>query len=334
MALEQFGVLPDGTPVEKVTITGGGLTATILSYGSIIQDLRLEGHDKPLVLGFDTLDDYLTYGSHFGATAGRVANRIRDGRFELEGKSYQTVINFAGKHTLHGGPEGIGASPWHFDKIEDNAVHMSIDLADGHMGFPGNMTIKLVYSLLEGGVLDLDITATSDATTLCNIAHHSYFNLDGAPTIWDHELQIESDRYLDVTPDLIPTGELLSVEGTLLDFRSKKRIGDVSAIQPIDNNYCLEADAGSLRRVATLSSPASGVSMDVMTTEPGLQAYDAVNVKDGTPGLGGITVGTFGGFCLEPQIWPDAVHHSNFPSSVLKPGETYHQHSQYVFSKT
>nr|WP_321460645.1 aldose epimerase family protein [uncultured Cohaesibacter sp.] len=333
MTVEQFGVMPDGTPVERATISGGGLTAKILSYGTIIQDLRLEGHDKALVRGFEKLEDYLTYGSHFGATAGRVGNRIRDGHLELDGKTYQLDTNFLGKHTLHGGKKGMGVQVWTFDKVEDNAVHMSITLPDGEMGFPGNLTIKIVYSLLDGGVLDMVMTAETDATTLCNLAHHSYFTLDGDPTILDHVLQVEADRYLEVNGELIPTGKLLSVEGSSLDFRAPKRVGDATSVVPIDNNFCLEDSAGALRRVATLSSPKSGISMEVMTTEPGVQAYDGVNMKEGMPGLDGCVMGKHGGFCLEPQIWPDAIHHADFPSSVLKPGETYHQHTQYIFKK-
>ncbi|WP_316860438.1 aldose epimerase family protein [uncultured Cohaesibacter sp.] len=323
MALEQFGVMPDGTPVERVTITGGGLSAKILSYGAVLQDLRLDGFEKPLVLGFETLENYLTYKSHFGATAGRVANRICDGRFELDGKSYQLDINFIEKHSLHGGTHGIGTRVWTFDKIEADKIEMSIDLADGEMGYPGNMKIKLVYSLLANGVLDILMTATTDAPTLCNLAHHSYFNLEGSASILDHELQIDSSRYTEVSSELIPTGKLLSVEGTTLDFRAKKSIGSASKVTPIDNNFCIEETAGSLRRVATLSSAASGISMDVMTTEPGLQAYDGVNIKQGAPGLDGLVMGSHSGFCLEPQIWPDAINHEGFPSPILRPDEEY-----------
>ena len=334
MSVEQFGVMPDGTPVQRATIRGGGLTAKILSYGTVIQDLRLDGHDKPLVCGFEKLEDYLAYGSHFGATAGRVGNRIRDGHLELDGKTYQLDTNFLGKHTLHGGKKGMGVQVWTFDKVEENAVHMSITLPDGEMGFPGNLTIKIVYSLLDGGVLDMAMSATTDATTLCNLAHHSYFNLDGDPTVMDHMLRVDAEQYLEVNDELIPTGKLLPVEGSSLDFRTTKRVGEATSIAAIDNNYCLADAGGALRRVATLSSPKSGVSMDVTTTEPGVQAYDGVNMKEGMPGLEGITMGKHGGFCLEPQIWPDAIHNPDFPSAVLKPGETYSQHTQYIFKKS
>ncbi|WP_119309420.1 aldose epimerase family protein [Cohaesibacter haloalkalitolerans] len=333
MSVEQFGVMPDGTPVQRATISGGGLTAKVLSYGTVLQDLRLEGHDKALVLGFDKFEDYLTYGSHFGATAGRVGNRIRDGHLELDGKTYQLDTNFLGKHTLHGGKKGMGVQNWAFDRVEDNAVHMSITLPDGEMGFPGNLTIKIVYSLLEGGVLDMMMTAETDATTLCNLAHHSYFNLDGDPTILDHMLQVDADHYLEITDELIPTGKLLPVEGTSLDFRTTKRVGDATSVKAVDNNFCLKDSGGALRRVATLSSPKSGISMDVATTEPGVQGYDGVNMKPNTPNLDGVIKGQFGGFCLEPQIWPDAIHHPNFPSAILRPGETYSQHTQYIFKK-
>ena len=333
MAVEKFGEMPDGTQVDCATISGGGLTAKILTLGSIIQDLRIEGHDKPLVLGCDDVASYLTYKAHLGATAGRVGNRIRDGHLELDGQTYQLDINFLDKHCLHGGHDGMGVRVWTFDKIEDNAVHMSIKLEDGHMGFPGNMIIRLTYSLLESGVLDIVMSAATDKTSVCNLAHHSYFNLDGSPNILEHELWLDADRFTETDDDLIPTGRVLSVEGLSIDFRKKKVIGSAVNIKPIDNNFCIEKGAGTLRKVATLSSPKSGISMDVATTEPGIQAYDSINLKPGTIGLGGIEMGPWAGFCLEAQAWPDAVHQPDFPSITLRPGETYNQHTQYIFRK-
>ncbi|SNY91252.1 aldose 1-epimerase [Cohaesibacter sp. ES.047] len=334
MSKERFGEMPDGTPIDCITISGGGLTAKVLTYGAIIQDLRLEGHDKALVLGYETLEPYLTDSPYFGATVGRVGNRIRDGHLEIDGKTYQLDINFVGKHTLHGGTVGMSQKVWRVEWIKPDAVQLSVELPDGEMGFPGTLSIVQTYSLKEGGVLDLDLTAHTDKTTVCNLAHHSYFNLDGSATIHDHVLQVNGDRYTVSDEECIPSGEIASLDGHPLDFRKPKRVGDVIAITSIiDNNICCEEGAGTLRKLAALSSPKSGVSVEVMSTEPGLQIYDGIHIKTDVPGLDGFKMGTNAAFCMEPQIWPDAVHHANFPQPILRPGETYHQHTQYVFSK-
>ena len=334
MSIEQFGEMPDGAIVERVTIEGGGLQAKILSFGGVVQDLRMAGYDKALVLGFDSFPSYLTQSPYFGATAGRYANRIRDGRFDLDGKTHQLDINYLGKHTLHGGKEGISERLWHISAVTPSSVTMTLALDDGEMGFPGNMTIELTYDLLEAGVFDIKMSAIADATTLCNLAHHSYFNLDGSPTIEDHHLQIMAEQYLELDDEQIPTGTLLDVAKTPLDFREPKAIRDALTQTSIDNNFCVEEGAGSLRKIAVLSSPSSGISMEVLSTEPGVQAYDGSYIDIQDPGLDGMTFKAMSGFCLEPQIWPDSIHHPHFPQAILKPGETYSQHTQYVFSKS
>ena len=203
MSVEIFGQMPDGRVVEKVTIAGGGLAASVLTYGAVLQDLRLGGHDKSLVLGFTELEPYLTSSPYFGAIVGRYANRIRDGHLPLEGKVYQLDRNFLGKHTLHGGTMGTSALLWHLDAVEANAVRLSVRLADGDMGFPGAMDISVSYRLLDDGVMDLVMEAQCDAPSLCNLAHHSYFNLDGGETILDHLLKVDAEQYLPVDDGLI-----------------------------------------------------------------------------------------------------------------------------------
>ena len=327
--MSQFGQMPDGTTVERVILRGGGLTANVLSYGAVIQDLRLDSHDAPLVLGFDTFSSYLTHSPYFGATVGRCANRIRDGHLELDGRSYQLDRNFLGKHLLHGGAAGMGKRVWRFDKVGDDCVTLTITQAAGDMGFPGELTTSVTFSLLPDGILDIRIEAETDAPTLCNIAHHSYFNL-GGETVSDHLLMVDAESYLPVDAELIPTGEVRSVAGTGFDFRNPS---PVRQAHPVDHNFCLSRERGPLRPVARLASPASGVAMELRTTEPGLQVYDGAKINVDLPGLSGQTLGAHVGIALEPQVWPDANHHDDFPQAVLRPGEVYQQHTQYIFSK-
>ncbi|MBD3679650.1 MAG: galactose mutarotase [Rhodobacteraceae bacterium] len=328
--IETFGTLPDGQSVERLTLTGGGLTARILTYGAVLQDLRLEGHDAPLVLGFDEFAPYLTHSPFFGATAGRCANRIRDGHLELDGTTYQLDRNFIDKHTLHGGRESMGKRLWRVEASGPDRATLAITLPDGDMGFPGTLDARLTFALLDGGVLDIVMEAETDAPTLCNLAHHSYFTLDTGDTISDHRLWIDSEGYLPVDDELIPTGEVRPVAGTPFDFRAP---APVSQVHPVDHNFCLSDQRRSLCKVATLSSPASGVSMDCLTTEPGLQLYDSARMAIDLPGLDGQRLGNFAGLAMEPQVWPDANHHAHFPQAILRPGETYRQHTQFVFSK-
>lgn len=325
----QFGRLPDGTPVERVTITGGGLSANVLTYGAIVQDLRLDGHDAPLVLGFSEFAPYLSHSPYFGATAGRCANRIRDGHLELDGKTYQLDRNFLDKHMLHGGRAGTGKRVWQVAATAPDSVTLAIVLDDGEMGFPGTLRAQVAYTLLSGGTLDIVMSAETDAPTLCNLAHHSYFNL-GCHTISDHLLRIAADHYLPVDDDLIPTGEIHPVVGTGFDFR-RDRCPDPA--HPLDHNFCLSPARGPLRPVAWLRNPANSVSMELRTTEPGLQVYSGARVNVDVAGLTGAPMRAHAGIAMEPQVWPDANHHPAFPQAVLRPGEQYRQHTQYVFSK-
>ena len=324
--------MPDGSPVERVTLRGGGLKAKFLSYGAVLQDLRLDGHAPPLVLGFEAFNDYLAYPYHFGAIAGRTANRIAGGAFTLDGVDYQLDRNALAKHNLHGGSRGIGTRLWTFDEVLADSATLSILLLDGDMGYPGEMRISVRFQLGQGGVLDILMKATSDRATLCNLAHHSYFNLDGSPDILGHRLRIAADHYLPVDAEQIPTGEIGSVEGTPFDFREGKLLGEVCAHTGIDHNFCLSNDRVALREVAELS--AGDVRMEVRTTEPGLQVYDASGLNVPVMGLGGRRMGPNAGVALEPQVWPDAVHHPDWPQPVLRPGETYMQQTQFAFEKS
>ncbi|WP_371170743.1 aldose epimerase family protein [Aliiroseovarius sp. 2305UL8-7] len=328
--IEDFGTLPTGETVHRLRLTGGGLTAHLMTYGAVLQDLRLEGHKAPLVLGFPNFAPYLTHSPYFGAIAGRCANRIRDGHLELDGQTYHLDRNFIGKHSLHGGAVSMGKQLWKVvDHGSDHAT-FEITLPDGHMGYPGNLTAKAHFALLEGGVLDIQMEAETDAPTLCNMAHHSYFKLDDRETISDHLLKVSADHYLPVDDELIPTGEEIPVDGTPFDYST---LSPVSQVSPVDHNFCLSRQRTGIRPVAWLVSSESNVTMECRTTEPGLQVYDGAKINIDLPGLDGRPMGAHAGLAMEPQIWPDANHNETFPQAVLKPGETYHQHTQFAFSK-
>lgn len=329
---EVFGTF-DGAPVHRVAIAGGGLTAHVLTWGAVLQDLRLHGHDAPLVLGFDAFDAYPVHSPYFGATAGRCANRIRDGRFTLGGTKFQADRNAAGGHCLHGGSRGIGKRLWTLSDVRDDAVELTINVEDGEMGFPGAMEIRAAISLPGDGTLDIRYEATTDAQTLCNIAHHSYFALDDTGDIRDHRLTVAADSYLPTDDTFCPTGEVRPVAGTPWDFRNGQTISDAGEGGPIDANFCLSDDRAPIRQVARVDSAASGVGMDIRTTEPGLQVYDAARIDVPVPGLGGRRMGNYAGLALEPQVWPDAINHPDWPQPVLRPGDTYRQHTQFVFDK-
>lgn len=330
MTRTAFGTLPDGDKVEQVTIRGGGLTATVLSYGAIVQDLRLEGVGHPLVLGSESLDPYLGPMRNMGPMVGRFANRIADGRFEIDGETFQADRNFLGKHSLHGGVAGSGTLNWRIEDVAADAVTLALTLPDGHMGFPGNMDVRAAISLPGAGALQIEVTAHVDAPSPCSFAHHGYFNLDGGPDVTAHQLQIEAPDYLEVDNELIPDGGPRPVSGTRFDFRTPRAIGS----ETIDHNFCLAGGRGALRKVAVLQGPESGVFMQVETTEPGLQIYNAAHFPgDGLPGLDGRRYGPMAGLAMETQNWPDAPNRPDFPDAILRPGETYRHVMRYVFGR-
>ncbi|MEP5762105.1 MAG: aldose epimerase family protein [Litoreibacter sp.] len=325
-----FGLMPDGDPVERYIIRGGGLTANLLSYGAILQDLQLDGHGTPLVLGFETFEPYLTDSPFFGAVAGRCANRVRNGRFEIDQTTFQTDQNYLDSHMLHGGARGSGKVNWDFVDVASDSVTLRLKQPDGDMGFPGNLVAHYHVTCMPGGVLDLVIEATTDKPTLCNFAHHSYWNLDGSADTGAHLLQVDAAHYTGIDDAFIPTGKSHDVTGTRFDFRTERPINDDMLI---DHNLCLSNTQRAIRKVGHLRSEKSGVTMEIRSTEPGIQVYDGFKLDVGPCGLGGRKYGVNGGIALEPQNWPDAINHSHFPDVVLRPGETYRQHTQFAFSK-
>ncbi len=325
-----FGTMPDGSAVTRHKIEGGSLRAWVLSYGAVLQDLRLEGHDAPLVLGFEDFAPYLTDSPYFGAMAGRCANRIGKGQFMIDGVNYQVDQNFQDLHHLHGGAHGIGKRNWQVEEVTPSSITLRIDLSDGEMGYPGNLVARVTYACLEGGVFDIRAEATTDAPTLCNLAHHSYWNLDGSDTTDAHLMQVDAARYTIVDDGFIPTGESGDVTGTRYDFRKERPIKDEVFI---DHNLCLSDQRQTLRKIGTLRSTKSGVAMEMRSTEAGLQVYDGFKLDVAPEGLGGRRYAKNAGVALEPQVWPDAINQDGFPDVILRPGERYHQHTQFAFSK-
>lgn len=330
-----FGVCADGDPVEQVILHGGGLTLSLLSWGCVIQDLRLEGHGPPLVLGFRKFENYLAHSHYFGATAGRFANRIANARFRLNGKTYHLDRNQDGKHHLHGGQHSLARRNWRFASVAENRAMLEIDDPDGWMGYPGSCQFSAEFELTDGGLMKITYRGVTDRTTPVNLAHHSYFNLAGSGDILDHELQITADRYLPVDEDCIPLGPPLSVAGSDFDFTHPRpiRLERNGARICYDHNFCLGAEKVPMREVAILSAPSTGISLSVRTTEPGLQFYDGYKVAIPVPGLDGKNYGPCAGICLEPQHWPDAPNRHDFPDAFLRPGGVYIQETGFRFSR-
>lgn len=331
-----FGTMPSGEMVEEVVLQGGGLTAQVLTYGSVIRDLRLAGHQPPLVLGFHSLEDYFEHSPYFGATPGRCANRIARGRCLVDGKPVELECNEKGIGHLHGGSDGIAVRNWTIADLGTDHVTLEILDPAGRAGYPGNCRITATYRLLAAGVLSVRYEAESDAPTPVNLCQHSYFNLDGSSDILNHDLMLAAQHYLPVDEETIPTGEQRPVADTPFDFRTPRRIGEArleGGPIPYDHNFCLSSERVAKRMVGRLRSAASGVSMDIMTTEPGVQFYAGSKIKASVPGLSGKAYGPFAGLCLETQVWPDAINHSTFPNVVLRPGERLVQETDYIFRK-
>lgn len=349
MPATPFGTLPDGTVVHEVTLRSkAGATATVMEWGAVVRDMHVpakNGGMQRVVLGLNTLDDYRTHSPHFGAIAGRFANRIEGGAFVLDGKKYQLPLNQAGKHSLHGGGpgHGFGARPWKFLHHDSNSVTLTLHTPDGDAGYPGAMTVLCRYTLAEPATLRVELSAVTDKATIVNLCHHSYFNLDGSADILDHDLEIRANIWTPVNDDLIPDGSVARVADSPMDFRTLRPLRHMNADGSrfwYDHNFILRRDheedsvADGLRiaHAATLSSPKSGLRMEVWTTEPALQMYDGAKIALAVDGLGGVRYGVKAGLCLEPQHVPDSPNLPHFPSTVLRPGNEYRQVTEYRFT--
>ena len=328
--------MPDGDDIHEVVIAAGVLTVTVITLGAVIRDVRLAGVDHPLVLGFDRAEDYLLHSPHFGAVAGRSANRIGRGRFAIDGRPYQVSLNENGRHHLHGGFNGFGKRNWRLAANDAASVTLAILSPDGEEGYPGKVEATVRYSVEAPGTIRMEAAAVTDAPTLVNLAQHSYFNLDDSPDILNHRAQIYADSYTPTDADNIPTGEVLSVAGSDFDFRTLRPIRQMRDGGRVvyDKNFVVDRRKSAVPRPhARLVSPKNGVSLVIASTEPGVQFYDGVSMNVPVPGLGGRRYGVDGGCCFEPQFFPDAPNHPGFPSSVLRPGETYRQTTTFAFSR-
>lgn len=330
-----FGQLADGSDVEQITLSGDGLQLSILTYGALIQDLRVEhdGASRPIVLGFPHLAPYLSVARHFGAVAGRCANRIRAGELPLDGKIYQLSLNERNRTHLHGGLGGFSCRNWSVEEVTSEVVRLSLHSAAGEDGYPGAVDVSCIYRLLPERRLAIELSAVTDAPTVVNLATHSYFNLDGSDTIADHRLMIPAECYLPVDDALIPTGERRPVAGTAFDFRELRRVEmPGEAPQRYDHNFCIaETPAETPIRLARLEGAREGIAMEIWSDQPGLQFYDGIGVNIPAELSGGQPLGAHAGLCLEPQLFPDAVHNESFHSPILRPGETYMQRTEYRF---
>lgn len=316
--------------METYRIGTGDLAAWISPLGASLVDLRLRKIGHPLVLGFASRDDY-ALGEHYaGAVIGRHANRIAGGRAEIDGTIFQLPRNSGGHH-LHGGATGLARQDWQVVSAEPDLLVLRLHSPDGHEGYPGNCDIELRYET-TGTTLRLSFRAQSDRATLLNLCHHPYFNFSGRPDIFDHRLEINADRYLVSSPDLIPTGEIRPVAGSAFDFRRERAIGASRPEPGFNNNFCLASQTRPEPHYAARLSLAGGPAMDVWTTQPGLHLYDGYKLEPGLTGLEGRRYGPNAGLCLEAQNWPDSPNHPGFPSALLRPGETYRQVTEYRFT--
>ena len=319
------------------TLGAGGYCAQVLTLGGILRSFCVpvpEG-SRDIVLGCETLEDYEAQDKYFGALVGRVANRIGGAAFDLNGMHYPLAAN-SGPNCLHGGRRGFDRAVW-TAREEDGALALRYVSQDGEEGFPGTLAVQVTYSLAEDGTLTLDYLARSDADTLCNLTNHSYFNLLGhaAGHLEGQKIEIFADAITEMDKDSTPTGEILPVDGTPFDLRRPVEICEgLSMDHPqlrlgngYDHNFVLRHQpCGPIRLAARAQG--GGLCLECLTTQPGLQFYTA-NFLSGEKGKGGAVYGPRSAFCLETQAWPDAVHHTRFPSPVLRAGETYRHCTAY-----
>lgn len=337
LSKQAYGKTAAGAGVDEYTLTNHNRTVKILTYGGILSAIHVPdraGQLANIALGFDNFADYEARSPYFGCITGRYANRIADGKFTLDGKSYQLAINNGANH-LHGGLEGFNKKVWAAREIHEAdkvGVELSYRSADGEENYPGNLDVTVTYTLTDA--LQIDYRATTDQATVLNLTNHSLFNLagEGSGSIHDHIMHINADHYTPVNDNLIPTGELAPVAGTPLDFRLPKAIApgqrsnhpQIVKARGYDHNFVINRSDDSLVLAARAYEPGSGRILEVWTTEPGVQLYCG-NFLDATlVGTSGRIYRQSDGFALETQHFPDSPNQPNFPSTVLRPGETFH----------
>lgn len=347
VAVEPFGTLDDGRPVDLFVLGApGGIEVRITNYGGIVAAVRTPDRNGMLddvVLGFNRLEDYVRDAHYLGCLIGRYANRIGGGRFAMNGESFSLEKN-DGEHHLHGGARGFHKVLWRakpFDDDRGGGVELCHRSADGEAGYPGNLEVTVTYALSAGAELVVDYRARSDRDTVVNFTQHSYFNLDGTRggDVLDHELVLRARRFTPTDAELIPTGEVRDVGGTPFDFTTPRRIGgriaesddQLLAAGGYDQNWILDGGEGP-RPVARASSPATGRTLEVTTTEPGLQFYTGNVLRTSSVGKAGARYAKWSGFCLETQHFPDSPNKAHFPPCLLRKGELFRSRTTFRFS--
>ncbi len=346
--MKPFGTMPDGTDVSVFTLTNSsGVEARVTNYGGIILSLRVpdrEGRLADIVLGYDNLQGYLNETPYFGAIIGRYGNRIANGRFELDGQLF-TLDKNDGPNHLHGGLVGFDKVVWEaapFATDDESGIIFSYRSPDGDEGYPGNLSVRVVYALTTANTLRFEYEAMTDKATPINLTQHSYFNLAASGDILGHELMVNAESITPIGSTLVPTGSIVPADGSPFDFGSPTRIGlrinseneQLRFGGGYDHNFVLDRGDSSddaLVMAASVYEPTSGRTMEVWTTEPGLQFYSG-NFLDGTiTGKRGTVYEHRSGFCLETQHYPDSPNQPDFPSTILCPGDTYHTMTEYRF---
>jgi len=321
--MTHFGTTQGGHDVQAVTIAAGDLQVTVLTYGAIVQDVRLAVTDRGLALGSDILPDYEDTMGYFGAIVGPIANRISNARVRLDGMMYELERNEDGRTHLHSGAQGVHRQVWDITAQTNDSVTLQLKMADGMAGLPGNRVITVTYAVTAPATLTMTLDGTTDAATCMNFASHIYWNLDGTETWAGHSLRMDADHYLPVNDITCPTGEVAEVAGTQMDFRNTRQ-PELGA-PALDHNFCLSDQPTDLRDVLWLMG-ASGLAMTVATTEPGMQIHDS-------SGLARPDRALYEGLVIEPQRWPDAPNHHGFPSIIATPDRPYHQETAWRFMK-
>lgn len=331
--------------IELFTLTSaGGVAVAVTNYGGIIMSVLApdrHGRLADVVLGHDTVDQYRENPAYLGAIIGRYANRIAGGRFALDGAAYHLAAN-DGTHSLHGGRHGFDQAIWAAEPFHEPGaagVVLSRVSPDGEEGYPGTLSTQVTYTLTDRNELTVEYLATTDRPTLVNLSQHSYFNLAGAGDILGHVLEISAEAITPVDETMIPTGDLMPVAGTPFDFRQPRRIGEgIAAADPqiergrgYDHNFVLTKGGATLGRAARLAEPASGRTLEVLTTEPGMQLYTGNHLDRRIKGKGGRAYGPHAGLCLETQHFPDSPNQPGFPSTILRPGVVFRSRTVFRF---
>lgn len=343
-----FGQMPDGEAVELFTLkNANGMTVEIASYGATITSIQVpdrDGNMGEVTLGFDNLESYLGGHPFFGVVAGRYANRIANGQFRLNGQVYDLAKNNGPNH-LHGGLAGFDKKLWDatsFDNADGIGVALTYVSPDGEEGYPGTLTSKVTYTLTDDNTIQIDYEARTDAPTVINLTNHAYFNLKdaGASTILGHEIEINADQYIPTDDTNIPLGPLADVAGTPFDLRAPVAIGaginkedeQIKFGFGYDHTFVINRESGGLVLAAEVYEPTTGRMMEVLTTEPGVQFYTGNHLDGSLTGKDGVTFQRRTGFCLETQHYPDSPNQPDYPSTVLRPGQTYRSTTAYRFS--